>query len=526
MLKNTVRNCIRHYFFSPVLFLAFLLFSSTDLPDACAHSTHQAEAGDGTNILSDDTKGDRKKIDQFVSTDASVETPEILDIYHDLFQTTYLAAPEIRIARAQKKQKSAQRYTAWANRLAPVVEAKVSQVHDFNMDSNGTTAGSSTQPIPPYQYADGEDYQDWGFTLDLPLYRRPISVRLDIARAEEQVAENNLRIKTQELDLRLRELLGNYLTASYRLLNLRNSVQLSREHVDKIYRGYELRDQTKLQLLRAQANLKELEARRDLDEQKRAVAFRELLDYCGLQAEDPLFRRLHTLLTDEISSAGCINSLSNLDTSYTKIETFVEKSQDTALRQFFLEHSLLYQKITLERGLAENQALAYTASEWPDLSVRGLYDRKEDTQWSKFNGEGSLALVFSVPLFTGGTIVSNTKTRTMAQHIADITQYATLRKTIHSLENNRNLILSLKKVYESQQIHLQQQREIVILSLKSYAIRQTSMQDLLTSKNRLIDAKNALMETTNTMGTLFRQFAWQLGTPYPVPVIKPPAADD
>ena len=91
-----------------------------------------------------------------------------------------------------------------------------------------------------------------------------------------------------------------------------------------------------------------------------------------------------------------------------------------------------------------------------------------------------------------------------------------------SLLNNRYLIVSLQKVYTTQQIHLRQQQEIVVLSLKSYTIKQTSMQDLLTSQNRLIDAKNALMETINTLGSLYRQFAWQLGTPYSIPSINVP----
>jgi len=45
------------------------------------------------------------------------------------------------------------------------------------------------------------------------------------------------------------------------------------------------------------------------------------------------------------------------------------------------------------------------------------------------------------------------------------------------------------------------------------------MQDLLTSKNRLIDAKNLLMQTTADLGILLRQFAWELGTPFPAPPV-------
>lgn len=103
----------------------------------------------------------------------------------------------------------------------------------------------------------------------------------------------------------------------------------------------------------------------------------------------------------------------------------------------------------------------------------------------------------------------------MAEQIARITQGDTLRRTIHLITNYRSLIQSLRKVHATQQTQLEQQQEIVRLSLKSYDIKQTSMQDLLTATNRLIDAKNALMETTATLGTLYRKFAWEIGKPFP-----------
>lgn len=61
------------------------------------------------------------------------------------------------------------------------------------------------------------------------------------------------------------------------------------------------------------------------------------------------------------------------------------------------------------------------------------------------------------------------------------------------------------------------QQKIALLSVKSYGIRQTSREDLLTSKNRFIDAKNALMNTYKRLWLLMRQFVWQLGAPLPVP---------
>ena len=477
-------------------------------PFACGQQDDHSLSGNETKTI----------VKKFVTADTTLTEPAILDIFDDLFQQSYDAAPEIRIARALKEQKSAQRYTAWARRLAPSVDARLSQVHEFNQDttSDSATAADTDQSR---QFTDGEDYHDWQFTLDLPLYRRPVSVKVDIAEADERLAAIDLLVKTEELDLQLRELLGKYLLATYRLLNLRNSILLSRKHVEKIRRGYELRDQTRLQLLRAQANLKELEARRDLDEQRREAALRELLDFTGLQQGAAVIGRLDNLLVDEVATAGAINSLAGLGQSYDRIKKFVDGADDPVLRNQFLKHSVLCKKINLEQELAKEKALLHTASEWPGLSVRGLYERKPDTEFDQFEGEGSLAVVLSVPLFSGGTLFSTDKTQTMALHIADVNQYADLQKTIHAMENNKRLIRSLHNVLKRQEILLRQQEEIVILSLKSYAIKQTSMQDLLTSKNRLIDAKNALMETINTLGSLYHQFAWQLGVPYPLPPI-------
>jgi len=469
---------------------------------------------DGHSLSGNETK---TIVEKFVTADTTLTEPAILDIFHDLFKKSYDAAPEVRIARARKEQKSAQRYTAWARRLAPAVDARLSQVHEFNQDT--TSDSATTTSTDRHHFTDSDDYHDWQFTLDLPLYRRPVSVKVDIAEVDERLATTNLLIKTEELDLRLRELLGKYLIATYRLLNLRNSILLSRKHVEKIRRGYELRDQTRLQLLRAQANLKELEARRDLDEQRREVALRELLDFTGLRQGAAVIERLNNLLVDEVATAGAINSLAGLEQSYDRIKEFVDAADDPVLRHQFLKHSVLCKKINLEQELAKEKALLHTASEWPGVTVRGLYERKTDTEFDQFEGDGSLAVVFSVPLFSGGTIFSTGKTQTMAEHIADVGQYADLQKTIHAMENNKRLIHSLHNVLERQEILLRQQEEIVILSLKSYAIKQTSMQDLLTSKNRLIDAKNALMETINSLGTLYRQFAWQLGVPYPLPPI-------
>jgi len=466
-------------------------------------------------------------LETFFSNNTEQTERDILKLYKNLFKQTWEQSPEIQVARRLLEQKSSEKYTAWAKRLSPEVNLEISQNHFFNKDySSDTSSTQQTQETPVEKYQDGEDVTDWQFDLDVPVYKRTLSLAVNIARLEYRIAVNNLDIKTQEMDSTLHALLANYMVSCYKLLNLENSVVISEEHMQRIQRGYELRDQTKLALLRAQANLKELEARKDLNEQKRDTAFRELLDYTAIPEYSPVWFWLNELLDTEERTAGCINSFSDLKNSTQIMQNFlVQSASDENLRDFFIHNSLLYKKILLERDLGKGKARKYTQTEWPSLFIRGQLDRKADTRLNDHSGEGSIGLVLSVPLFSGGTVFSNIKTKDMAMQITAIQEHSNVLHTFNSIANKKKSIASLQKVYQKQLIHLQQQKEIVRLSLQSYKIKQTSMQDLLTSKNRLIDAKNLLMRTTADLGILLRQFAWELGTPFAAPVILPDVSE-
>jgi len=466
--------------------------------------------------------------DVFFSSNENRSEPDILTVYKTLFKETWIQSPEIQVARKLQKQKSSEKYTAWAKRLSPQIDLEISQKRFFHKDLNSNDSVQENQQLAEEEaaetdYIDGEDLTDWQFDMDIPVYKRTLSLAIDIAKLEHDMADNDLTIKTRELDSKLHELLANYMVACYKLLNLENSIIISGEHVQKIQRGYDLRDQTKLALLRAQANLKELEARKDLNEQRRDTTFRELLDYTAIPESSLSWFSLNALLDTEESTAGCINTFSDLDNGINIMQEFLAKStSDETLRNFFTDNSLLYKKITLERDLGKTKAKKYTQNEWPSLYVRGELNRKDDTRLEEYSGEGSIGLVLKVPFFSGGTIVSNNKTKDMVVQIASIQEHSSVLRTFNSIANKKKSITSLQKVFQKQLVHLQQQQEIVRLSLKSYRIKQTSMQDLLTSKNRLIDAKNLLMRTTADLGILLRQFAWELGTPFAAPFVSSP----
>ena len=439
---------------------------------------------------------------------------EMDNLYKDIFIKVSELSPEVKIAERTLQQKYHERYTAKAERYAPDIAFLLSQKHRFNYDRE---LGALNDETGEREFTDDADFTDWEFDLDLPIIRRSAVVKLDIAGKDYDLAENEYNIKIHQLDSQLRELLGNYMVSVYRLLNLKNSVSLSEDHVSKIRRGYELRDQTRLALLRAQANLKGLEARVDLETQRRDTALRELLDFTGLEQQDPVLMQLDQLLVEEKQTAEVISSFARVEESLIAVEQYLDQMEDNQLYRFYQDNSELFRQLELQRDLSDARADRFTQQEWPDLAVRGDYGRKEDTYFTDFVSDGSIGLYLKVPIFSGGTLRSNLKAKSEAQQVALEQLRNDDRKIFNRIANRRKSILSLRDVYEKQKINLLQQEEIVRLSIKSYTIKQTSMQDLLTSKNRLIEAKNQLIRTTMDISSQARLLAWELGRPLEPP---------
>ncbi len=452
---------------------------------------------------------------QEISAKAGAGDNDFLDLLKRFSLVTQDRSPDFQIIKALQEQKKYQKYTAKANRYAPSLGAEISRERMINGygDDGTTSAANSSSDEPPYE--DGESLTDWNLDLDLPLYRRSTSLQDAIAGLEFELATANFAIAVKEIEIRLRELLGNYILASYNLLNLENSVTISSRHAAQIQRGYDLRDQTKLALLRSQANLEVLRAKKEANEQRKDQALRDLLDFTALNQGDPLLAHLDALLADEQQIVDLVGSFSTVEKIAGDINPVFAQATDDELRQVFEEKSPLARRIRLEQEVAGASALKYTQGEFPELAVRGEFMRKEDTPVQEMEGEGSIGIVLKVPVFSGGTIYSNTMTQRQAQRIAVIQGQSDLRKQFNALANKRKTIQSLKKIFELQKTHLQEQQEIVRLSLKSYQIKQTSMQELLDSNNDLIDAKSSLMPTNINLTILLLQFAWEIGGPLP-----------
>ncbi len=431
--------------------------------------------------------------------DPPPESKSIHVLYDSLRTLALDHSPDIRIARNAFEQKKAEEYSSKAKRWSPNVDLELSQRRIHNLSE--TSAGTDSD----------ENESNWKFVLDWPVYRRSLVLQAEENDLETELAETTLTIKTEELDVELRTLLADYLVKVYRFLNLQNSIALSRDHLKGIRTGYEMRQQTKLQLLRAQANLKILEVRKDIDLQRKKESFRNLIRFTGLETGHPIFTDLNAFVATEKNAEKSITELASLDKTYHGIFPWLEPADETTLHHQFVSESPLYKKIVLEKRIAHARAKTLMQTEWPDLSVKGRFQKRDDTELTYWDTGASIGVFLTVPLFSGGTAFSNYRAKNEAEKIALTTEEDHVRKIFFSTLNDRKLILELKNALEKQKIQLQQQEEIVRLSVKSYTLKKTSMQDLLTSWNTLIDAKNDLMQTTSELGTTIKRYIFELG---------------
>jgi outer membrane protein TolC len=428
------------------------------------------------------------------------DTDQLILVFYDKLQKlTENHSPDISIIRDFMEQKIAEEYSAKAKRWSPGVDLELSRRRSHHLTGNFSGLD------------DEKNESNWNFILDWPVYRRPLVLQAEKSDLEAELAKTNLTIKTEELDINLRTLIAGYLVKAYQLLNLQNSINHSLKHLKGIETGYQMRHQTKLQLLRAQANLNVLEAKKDIYLQQKKESLRRLVRLTGLESKHTIFADFNTFVSTEQAAARSIVGLMLLDKFYKKVLPWLDAVNETELQRQFISNSLLYKKVILEKKIAYSRAETIKQADWPDLSVKGSYQKRDNTEFNDWKEESSIGIFLTVPIFSGGTSFSNYHAKKNARQIALTTKQDNIKKIFFDIMDDRQLIIDLKKVFKKKKILLQQQEEIVLLSVKSYTLKKTSMQDLLTSLNTLIDVKNDLMYTTIELGIAIKRFAWKLG---------------
>ncbi len=418
---------------------------------------------------------------------------------------------DLRIAQAADEQAGAARYTAWT-RWMPSVSLTLSQTRsqDYSILTSGSLGSFSSMFTPT-----ATSLSRWSLDGSLPLFQRSVQLGVEQAIAEKQLASHRLKVQVSGMDWRLRQALGNYLLGVYREITVGNSVELARKNLQEARLRFELGQKTKVDVLRAQANLLSLESRNIVHHQQRSTDLNSLLEYSGLTLKDLEDAGINALISDEKALVAAIDDFTRSDRVLEAIQPYVdEKLKPDSIDQLVAERSPNYAAARSEQQTSLSRAKSLNAAEYPALSLRASLN-KQTPDWSNSftsdNVSYSFGAYLTIPIFQGGSFYSTLAESRNSGNQAELKAERDVLRLRNEVENDRIRIRSLLSTLEAQKVNLEQNEEIVRLSFKSYQLGKATIVELLGSQNDLIESKINLAKTKVDLSVLARKLAWNLG---------------
>ncbi len=485
------------------------------------------------------------------ATPATTPQVEIDRVFQDLAAQALGKAPDLRIADVTAAQRGAQKYTAYA-RWLPRFDFQLTRSSslDYSIVTSGALGPNSAFIFNPAEV----QLARWMLSFSAPLYRRSVHVNLMIAVAERDQALVQLESKRAEFEFRFRNFLGSYLLQQYRVATIQSSIEAARSSLREARLRFELGEKTKVDVLRAEANLLSLESSRFEVEQKRASDLSALLSFSGLTVADlnqagitQLFsseavtlkalerftetRELEVKLKDYLLPPETQAQDSSQPSSPLTVQTQITAQTSTEagatspwvriepelqrkIEQQLSENSAAYQSYLKDEDVSRTRALSTAAQEWPELVFQGNWN-KQGPGWTEAFQSSSIshsyALVLSVPLFTWGTTGSTYLEAKRAREAASIKSEKERFEFLSQVEDGLIQIQTLRRNLESLKLKRSQSEEIVRLSFKSYQLGKGTFFELLSSQNDLITAKQNVAQARTDLANLMGRVSWQLG---------------
>ncbi len=484
-----------------------------------------------------------------VADPASAAEVEIDRVFRDLAAQAIEKAPDLRIADVTASQKGAQKYTAYA-RWLPRLDFQLTRSSslDYSIVTSGALGANSAFFFRPAEV----QLARWMLSFSAPLYRRSVHVNLMVAIAERDQALVALESRRGEFEFRFRNLLGNYLLQQYRVATIQSSIEAAKSSLREARLRFELGEKTKVDVLRAEANLLSLESSRFEVEQKRASDLSALLSFSGLTVADLGRAGFSRALTSEAVILKSLEKFTDTHALEAKLQDYLlpaeqlvkasapadplppsdvtlslQTQADSAspwvrigpelqrkIERQLSENSAAYQSYLKDEDVTRTRALTGPAQEWPELVFQGNWN-KQGPGWSEAFQSGSIshsyALVLNVPLFTWGTTGSTYIEASRAREAASIKSEKDRFEFLSQVEDGLIQIQTLRRNLDSLKLKRSQSEEIVRLSFKSYQLGKGTFFELLSSQNDLITAKQNLAQARTDLANLMGRVSWQLG---------------
>jgi len=432
------------------------------------------------------------------------------DVYEHLRGFALKSSPDIALASSAVEQARARHWGAWS-RWLPNAKIQLSQTYskDYSFLSSGVLPGGLVLPNPSQVRL-----ARWEIQLSLPIYERSVHLGIQQSNSEWDLRKERLLEKKSELEWKLRERLGNYLLDSYQLTTLVNSLRVAENNLREIQVRFRLGQKTKIDLLRAQANVASLQSRQLSTSQKREATRASLLEFTGATQAQVAATGIYTLLQDEIKILHVIDEFTRVDSLQNRLQPYINSQGDKLIREKATSSSATYQTLTKEKSLAEIQASSVVAPFWPKLNFQARLNQ-QSPNWGEVFRAGQASHYFgvflSVPVSLGGGNFAAYNERNHALDEANLRWHHSSRKFLNGVINQRLQLKALQKTVSSLKLTLDQREEILRLSQKSHSLGQLTLTELLTSQNELIESKANYAKAKIELTVLMHQFASHLG---------------
>lgn len=418
------------------------------------------------------------------SVHAAVDPSAYLQKISTLREKARGLSPELKSAQALDSQKAAESYSRITSHL-PNAALRIRKEKDFFEERTAqlralglVTADSS-----------------WSINYEWSLFNLAQIDRTRKTFSEEDKATLEARMTGLEFPISFNTYFLNFLLAKYKSAAIENSLKKADTGRKEAQLGFDLGQKTKIDVLRSEANLVSLTAKKTTYADEEQNAKSRLLEYSGLTHDD--LNAFNQLTEEDI--LAIINSLS--------------ESKSIGSRHDLVQ-SPLYQQLLLEERINRLSLSELTRLEYPDLSLQGSYmSSGESFDQSLHQGQKThtVALVLNIPLFSWGSFSSTHFEKYYAGKRIEYTIARQKQELDNNLSNTLIKLKALETLLSSLALNVSQFEELYRLSQKSYQLGKGSLFELLEVQDDLLDAKISLAQNRIQYYTLSQNYLWQVG---------------
>ncbi len=423
-------------------------------------------------------------ISQLINAEQGSNLNLIVKQINDLEEKSKELSPDLKIVRSYRSQKGAESYTRLSN-FYPQANFNVKKTKDFYDERNaflrqlGVTAFDSS----------------WGIDYNWEIFNYGLIQAARKTSNEKDKAELDVESKEKAYPITFNTNLLNYLLAKYKKAAVENSLKKAEEGKKQAKLGFELGQKTKIDVLRSEANMVSLDSKKTtfVDEEQNTKS--KFLEFSGLEVNDLSF--LENL--DETQILSLINSIS--------------KSEILKSEPNFSKSPLLL-SLNYEEKINKISLNNLTQKEWPDLKVQGSYNNSADTFGKAFQKPfrtHTIALVLTIPLFSGGSFITSNFEEYFAKKQNEYTMAQRKFETQNQLNNTLIKINALETLVASLTLNVSQFEELYRLTQKSYQLGKSTLLELLEVQDNLLDSKISLAQNRIQFYTLSQNYLWQAG---------------